>query len=131
MPRRRTINDLLADARARIDRVAPDDVEAALAAGALLIDTRSSDQRREAGVIPGSVHVPLSVLPWRLDPEAELPDPALADPARWVILVCDDGYSSSLAAATLREIGYQRAADLAGGFNGWREAGMPVEPAGS
>lgn len=126
---RRTVNELLADARSRIDRVAPRDVPAELAAGALLIDTRSSDQRREAGIIPGSVHVPLSVLPWRLDPAAELPDPDLADPGRRVILVCDDGYSSSLAAATLREIGYQRAADLAGGFNGWRAAGLPVEPA--
>jgi rhodanese-related sulfurtransferase len=129
MPARRTINDLLADARSRIERVEPQDVGAALAAGALLVDTRSSDQRREAGVIPGSVHVPLSVLPWRLDPAAELPDPVLADPGRQVILVCDDGYSSSLAAATLRDIGYDRAADLAGGFNGWRAAGMPVEPA--
>ncbi len=129
MVRRRTVDDLLADARSRIERVGPHEVADALAAGALLIDTRSTDQRREAGIIPGSVHVPLSVLPWRLDPEAEVPDRALADPSRRVILVCDDGYSSSLAAATLREIGYQRAGDLSGGFNGWRAAGLPVEPA--
>ncbi len=127
MPHRRTINDVLDDARRRIERVGPHDVPAAMAAGALLVDTRSADQRREAGVIPGSVHVPLSVLPWRLDPSSEQPDPALADLSRRVILVCDDGYSSSLAAATLREIGYERAGDLDGGFNGWRAAGMPVE----
>lgn len=127
-PGRRTIGEVLADARQRIQRVKPDELPAALAAGALLVDTRSIDQRRSAGTIPGSVHVPLSVLPWRLDPAAEAPDPALAAPARQVILVCDDGYSSSLAAATLREIGYERAGDLVGGFNGWRAAGFPVEP---
>jgi rhodanese-related sulfurtransferase len=126
---RRTINDLLAEARARIIRLGPEAAAEAMREGALLIDTRSADERRATGVIPGSVHVPLSVLWWRLDPAAELPDPALADPSRQVIVVCAHGYSSSIAASILRDIGYARAGDLDGGFEAWAAAGMPLEPA--
>jgi len=100
------------------------------AQGALVIDTRCAEARRADGVIPGSVHVPLSVLFWRLDPASGFEDPALADPDRRVILVCAHGYSSSLAAATLRELGFARATDVIGGFEGWQAAGLPVEPLG-
>jgi len=127
---RSTVNDLLAASRARIDRLGPHDVEAADANDALVIDTRCAEQRRETGTIPGSIHVPLSVLYWRLDPASGHEDPRLADPERRVILVCAHGYSSSLAAATLRDLGFARAADLEGGFEAWREAGLPIEPAG-
>lgn len=123
-----TIDELLASARARIDRLTPADVLAEAAAGALVIDTRCAEARMARGVIPGSVHVPLSVLFWRLDPTSGHDDKALSDRSRRVILVCADGYSSSLAAATLRDLGFARAADLAGGFNGWLAAGLPVEP---
>lgn len=129
MDGRRTIDDLVSEARARIERLDPQTADQAMREGALLIDTRSSDERRASGVIPGSVHVPLSVVWWRLDPAAEVPDPALADPGRRVILVCAHGYSSSLAASILRDIGYTRAGDLEGGFEAWAAAGMPVEPA--
>ncbi len=129
MAERRTIVAHLADARARIERLDPHGAREAAEAGALLVDTRSSDDRRATGIIPGSVHVPLSVLFWRLDPASEAPDPALADPERRVILVCAHGYSSSLAAATLRDLGYARAGDLAGGFDAWRAAGLPIDPA--
>jgi rhodanese-related sulfurtransferase len=99
-----------------------------MARGALVIDTRCVEQRRETGVIPGSFHVPLSVLYWRLDPSSGYGDPRFADLEREIILVCADGYSSSLAAATLRDLGFGQAADLIGGFEAWREAGLPVEP---
>ncbi|MGZ8439074.1 MAG: rhodanese-like domain-containing protein, partial [Candidatus Limnocylindrales bacterium] len=97
--------------------------------GAILVDTRCADQRRETGVIPGSIHVPLSVLFWRLDPTSGFEDQRLADRGRQVILVCAHGYSSSLAAATLQELGFTRATDIDGGFEAWRAAGLPIEVA--
>lgn len=122
-----TVDDLLRAARSRIDRVSPAEAAAETAAGAVIIDTRCAEARATKGVIPGSVHVPLSVLFWRLDPTSGHHDLALSDRERRVILVCADGYSSSLAAATLRDLGFPRAADLDGGFNGWAAAGFPVE----
>jgi rhodanese-related sulfurtransferase len=122
-----TIGELLEAARARLDRLEPATVREAAASGALIIDTRCAEARLASGVIPGSVHVPLSVLYWRLDPTSGHDDKALSDRSRQVILVCADGYSSSLAAATLRDIGFSRATDLVGGFNGWVAAGLPVE----
>jgi rhodanese-related sulfurtransferase len=126
---RQTIDQLLATARARIDRLAPADAYAAVEEGALLIDTRCAELRRETGAIPGAVHVPLSVLYWRLDPTSGHDDANLSDLSRQVILVCAHGYSSSLAAATLRDLGFIRATDVAGGFEAWKAAGLPVEPA--
>jgi rhodanese-related sulfurtransferase len=126
MHERQTINDLLAAARARIDRLAPEAAQRATADGALLVDTRSGDDRRTLGVIPGSVHVPLSVLFWRLDPSSGYDDPALSDLRRPVILVCAHGYSSSLAAATLRDLGFASVADVIGGFEAWAADGLPV-----
>jgi rhodanese-related sulfurtransferase len=125
---RRTINELLEAERARIDRLSPADVQREMADGALVVDTRCDSQRRTAGVIPGAAHVPLSVLFWRLDPASGYSDPRYDDPARRVIIVCEDGYSSSLAAATLRDLGFERAADMDGGFTAWAAAGLPVEP---
>lgn len=122
-----TIDDLLQAARSRLDRLDPAAASAEAASGALVVDTRCAEARRRTGVIPESVHVPLSVLFWRLDPTSGHDDKALSDRARRVILVCADGYSSSLAAATLRDLGFPRATDLAGGFNGWAAAGFPVE----
>jgi rhodanese-related sulfurtransferase len=125
-----TIDDLLEAARARLDRLDPIAVREAAAAGALIVDTRCAEARHASGVISGSVHVPLSVLYWRLDRTSGHADHTLADRDRQVILVCADGYSSSLAAATLRDLGFTRATDLAGGFNGWVAAGMPIERLG-
>ena len=129
MAERLTIQQLLADARAGLNRLEP---EAALRAqhdGATLVDTRCGDDRRASGVIPGSVHIPLSVLFWRLDPTSGYHDPSLADAARQVVLLCADGYSSSIAAATLVSLGFTRATDVIGGFNAWVAGGLPVEPA--
>jgi rhodanese-related sulfurtransferase len=130
MVERRTINELLAEARARIDRLTPEAAMDAMRRGALLVDTRSADLRERDGVIPGSVHVPLSVLFWRLDPASGHHDPALSDLERQIVLVCHHGYSSSLAAATLRDLGFARPGDVDGGFEAWAAAGLPVERVG-
>jgi rhodanese-related sulfurtransferase len=124
---RRTVDELLDDARRRLDRLAPVAAHAELLDGALVVDTRCAEQRQETGIIPGSVHAPLSVLYWRLDPSSGHHDPRFADPERRVILVCAHGYSSSLAAATLRDLGFHRATDVVGGFEAWQAAGLPVE----
>jgi rhodanese-related sulfurtransferase len=123
-----TIGGLLDAARARLERLEPTVAQAALEDGALLIDTRCTELRRDTGVIPGSVHVPLSVLFWRLDRSSESADSRLADPDRRVVLICAHGYSSSLAAATLQDLGYARATDVIGGFEAWVAAGLPVIP---
>ena len=116
------IDRMLAEARGRIARYTP--AEAVAADGILLVDLRSTDERREHGVIPGSVHVPRSVLEWRADPTSSHHDPALA--GRRLVLVCAQGYSSSLAAATLVELGVD-AGDLDGGFEAWAAAGLPIQ----
>ena len=125
-----TVAALLEAARARLERLEPAAAFEAASSGAVIIDTRCADARRASGVIPGSVHVPLSVLYWRLDPASGHNDATLSDRKRQVIVVCADGYSSSLAAATLRDLGFVRATDLVGGFNGWAAAGLPIDRLG-
>ena len=101
-----------------------------MAAGAVLIDIRPVEQRESDGVIPGARIVARNVLEWRLDPASGHSDPALGQGRdRHVILVCDAGYASSLAAVTLQDLAFGHATDLAGGFQAWRDAGLPVEPA--
>jgi rhodanese-related sulfurtransferase len=126
---RKTVEELLAEARARIDRLEPAQAAAAVSEGAVLVDIRSEHQREQDGVIPGALFHPRNVLEWRMDPDSGYSDPAVGGLDRRVILVCDGGYQSSLAAATLRDLGFARAADLVGGFQAWRSAGLPVEPA--
>src|SRR4051812_40038509 len=125
---RKTIEGLLSEARARIDRVTPSAAAAELADGALLVDIRSESQRAADGVVPGAVYHPRNVLEWRMDPSSGHDDPAVGGVDRRVIVMCNEGYQSSLAAATLRDIGFTRVADLVGGFQAWRGAGLPVEP---
>jgi rhodanese-related sulfurtransferase len=127
---RTTIDGLLAAARERLERVDPRDVASAVAAGAVLVDIRSEKHRAEDGLIPGARFHPRNVLEWRVDPASGYDDPELSgDLDRRLILVCDEGYQSSLAAATLHDLGFTRATDLIGGFQAWRSAGLPVEPA--
>jgi rhodanese-related sulfurtransferase len=123
-----TVEELLARARARLRRLEPAEAAAAMADGAVLVDVRSDAQRERDGVVPGAVRIGLEVLAWRCDPASQWRDPAVSDPARRVILMCDAGYSSSLAAETLQELGLPHATDLAGGFRAWRAAGLPVTP---
>ncbi len=122
---RRTIDQVLADARSRLDRLDPWQAYAAAAEGALLVDTRPAAQRAADGEIAGALLIERNVLEWRLDPvsAARLPE---ASYDRQVIVVCSEGYSSSLAAATLQELGVRGATDLAGGFQAWKQAGLPV-----
>jgi rhodanese-related sulfurtransferase len=124
---RRTIDDLLASARARLDRLEPEDALAAVQRGALLVDIRSEPQRARDGVVPGAVYHPRNVLEWRVDPASGYSDPAIGGLDRHVIVMCNEGYQSSLAAATLQDIGFERCTDLVGGFQAWRAAGLPVE----
>jgi rhodanese-related sulfurtransferase len=129
---RTTIAELLTEARARLQRLSPDELLAAQRRSALVVDTRSTSERSRDGVIPGSLHIPLSVLEWRVDPDA---DPAFHNPhvhglEQLIVLVCAHGYSSSLAAARLQNLGFTRATDLAGGFAAWSAAGLPIAPAG-
>jgi rhodanese-related sulfurtransferase len=115
----RSIDSLLAEARAGLERLTPAQALAALEDGAVLVDTRSLDEQQEqGGVIPGALHYPLSVVLWRLD---ELPRDAR------LILICREGYSSSLAAAHLQQLGFRAATDVAGGFDAWVAAGLPVD----
>jgi rhodanese-related sulfurtransferase len=128
---RTTIDELLREARSRLDRLTPDEAITAQSTGAVLIDTRSHHERSRYGVIPGSLHIPLSVLEWRLDPDAD-PDfhnPRIVGLEQQLVLVCGHGYSTSLAAARLQELGFSRATDLVGGFRAWKEQELPVHPA--
>jgi rhodanese-related sulfurtransferase len=120
------IDDLLARARERIDRVEPAEALAEIGEGAVLVDVRSESQIARDGTVPGAIVVARNVLEWRCAPDGDHRDPRLSDPARRVIVMCDGGYQSSLAAASLRDLGLPRAADLAGGFKAWRQAGLPV-----
>ena len=128
---RTTIHQLLNDARSRLDRLPPAEARAAQEAGALLIDTRSTDERRRDGVIPGAVHIPRTVLEWRLDPDGEsvYRSPQVEGLEQHLVVVCSHGFSSSLAAATLQDLGFRRATDLVGGFAAWAAEGFPVSAA--
>ena len=123
--------DLLAAARSRFRRVTPDEAATALSEGALVIDTRPIEQRRAGGEIPGAVVVARNVLEWRLDPGGPQRIPELRDASQRVVVVCQEGYASSLAAASLLDLGLRAATDLAGGFAAWAAAGLPVVPAGT
>jgi len=117
------IEQALADARGRIVRLTPPE---AVKSGGLIVDTRSNDERERDGIVPGSVHVPLSVLEWRADQASGHANPVLS--GRTLILLCAHGYSSSLAAARLVALGIE-AGDVDGGFDAWRDAGLPVAAA--
>ena len=126
---RRTIQDLLAAARARIHRLTPEQALTAQGGGAVIIDIRTESQRAAQGTVPGAVWFPRNVLEWRVDPSSPAADPRTSDLARELLVLCDGGYQSSLAAAALRDLGARRAGDVIGGFQAWRAAGLPVEPA--
>ena len=107
-------------------RVDPKQAAAELAAGALLVDIRPADQRLEGGDIPGAIVIDRNVLEWRLAPASRWRIAAIAGPETRVIVLCNQGYSSSLAAATLKELGLINATDVVGGFAAWRASGLPT-----
>jgi rhodanese-related sulfurtransferase len=125
----KTVDDLLTEARATFDRVTARQAHDELAAGALLIDTRTFEQLTEHGRIPGAIEIGLNVLEWRLDPLSDTHIPQAANHDMRTIVLCQQGYSSSLAAARLQALGLHRATDVIGGFEAWRDAGLPVERA--
>ncbi len=121
-----TVDDLLESARARIRRLDPQETAAACRRGALLIDIRPTVQRRWEGEVPGAVVVERNVLEWRLDPASAHRLAAISDHDQEIVVMCSEGYASSLVAATLVELGYASAGDLDGGFQAWLRAGLPV-----
>jgi rhodanese-related sulfurtransferase len=127
--RSRTLDEMLADACAKIIRYTPAGAYDACSAGALLVDIRSDPDRERDGIVPGSLHIPRTVLEWRADPHGSHRNPYLEYPDQQLILLCDHGCSTILAAATLTELGYSRAGDVIGGYAGWQEAGLPTTTA--
>jgi rhodanese-related sulfurtransferase len=122
----RTIDDLLAEARGRLERVDPREAAARIAAGALLVDIRPAAQREREGEVPGSLIVERNVLEWRFDPASDARLPQATGHDVDVIVLCSEGYTSSLAADALRSLGLHRATDVVGGFLAWAAAGLPT-----
>jgi rhodanese-related sulfurtransferase len=125
---RQTLDQLLDSARARIRRYEPADALAAVQTGALLIDIRSDFDRERDGIVPGSLHIPRTVLEWRLEPNGDSRNPHVGELDQQLILLCDHGCSSILAAATLVDLGFTRSGDVIGGFEAWARAGLAVAP---
>jgi rhodanese-related sulfurtransferase len=115
------IDALLKGARKDLDRVQAADLASEVAAGAVVVDTRPVEQRHRDGEMPGALIIDRNVLEWRLDPTSANHIEQVTDSGARIILFCDEGYASSLAAATLRQLGLGRATDLAGGFQAWRQ----------
>jgi rhodanese-related sulfurtransferase len=127
MEQRRSVDELLDEARAALRRVTPAEAERAAAAGALIVDIRPSELRSRDGTIPGALAIGRNVLEWRLDPASPDRIPQITSHEQAVVVVCDEGYASSLAAATLQQLGLRRATDLVGGFQAWKADGFPVD----
>jgi rhodanese-related sulfurtransferase len=115
-----TIDEYLEAARSRLNRVAPEDLEAALIAGAVLVDIRPERNRAEEGELPGAIVIDRGVLEWRLAPSSEYRSVDV-EPGQRVILVCNEGFQSTVAAAILQDLGVEGATDLIGGYRGWRK----------
>jgi rhodanese-related sulfurtransferase len=123
-PTQSRIESLLLRVQSALDRVPPDCLADEIAAGAVVVDTRPVEQRQRDGDLPGAVVIDRNVLEWRLDPSSDARLP-IASYDLFPILVCNEGYASSLAAATLQALGVRRATDLDGGYRAWAAAGLP------
>ncbi len=121
-----SIHEILATARSRLNRLNPAQACRAIQHGALLVDIRPEAQRRSEGQVPGALIVERNVLEWRLDPRSDARIPQATGYHQHVIIMCSRGYTSSLAAASLQDIGLRFATDLDGGFQAWADAGLPV-----
>ena len=121
-----TVEQLLAAARSKLQRLSPEDAHAAVHDGAQLVDIRSDSQRTADGTIPGAAFVPRNVLEWRLDPACAHRDDQLTTGNGLLVLICDEGYQSSLAAATVQRFGQRPVTDVIGGFRAWCAEGLPV-----
>ena len=123
-----SVDQMLAQARSRLRRLTPTQAHEALGAGALLVDIRPGWQRTEEGEVPGAVVVERNHLEWRLDPECDARLPQATDYDVQVIVLCSEGYTSSLAAASLQDLGLHNATDVIGGFRAWVAQGLPGRP---
>ncbi|MEY2567611.1 MAG: hypothetical protein QOE35_2140 [Actinomycetota bacterium] len=120
-----SLDQLLEAARATLPpRPGPDELDAAVAQGALVVDIRPIHQREHDGELPGALVIDRNVLEWRLDPRSPHRIPEVRDHDQAIVIVCNEGYASSLAAATLQQLGLTRATDLDGGYQGWRNRGI-------
>ena len=122
----KTVEQLLDEARARLRRLSPAEAANVCAAGALLVDIRPTAQREREGDVPGARVIERNVLEWRLDPASPDRIPEVTDHDQVVVVLCSAGYTSSLAAATLQDMGFRNATDVAGGFQAWKAAGLRV-----
>ena len=125
--RRKSIDDLLEETRRALRRLRPTEAFEASQRGATLIDTRSEDEIKREGRVPTALHLPLNVLEWRVDPDSAHRDPRVPGTEHRLILICKEGFSSSLAAGRLQVLGFMDATDVIGGFDAWKQAGLPVE----
>ncbi|TDB69555.1 rhodanese-like domain-containing protein, partial [Micromonospora sp. KC723] len=125
-PGSRSIDEILADARARLRRLDPERAHLAFRGGALMVDIRPAAQRAAHGTVPGALVVERNVLEWRFDPRCPARLPVATGYDLPVIVLCQEGYTSSLAAAALQDLGLHRATDVVGGFVAWRIAGLPA-----
>ncbi|MBT2492623.1 sulfurtransferase [Streptomyces sp. ISL-96] len=122
------IDELLERVREGLDRIGPQEAYDAAVAGALLVDIRYAALRERDGLIPGALVVERNELEWRLDPQGSHRAPEATSHDLRIVMICNEGYASSLAAASLRQLGLHGATDLDGGFQAWRAAGLPVTP---
>jgi rhodanese-related sulfurtransferase len=118
---------LVEEARRAIERVTPERAQQAVDHGALLIDIRPAEQRARHGIVPGALIIERNVLEWRLDPTGDHRLPQVTSHAQHVLILCQQGYASSLAAASLAALGFQRPGDVIGGFDAWAAAGLPTQ----
>lgn len=125
----RSIDEILDAARNRLTRLTPLEAHDELSAGAVLVDIRPAAQRAAAGEIPGSVIIERNHLEWRLDPACDARLPWVTGHDHLVMVICAEGYTSSLAAAALQDLGLRQATDVIGGYSAWAAAGLPTAPA--
>jgi rhodanese-related sulfurtransferase len=128
LSRRGSLDRLVQEAAQRITRLAASEAFRAAAADGVIIDIRSQDARKRCGVIPGSLHIPRTVLEWRIAVDSPWRNLHLGGLDQHLVLVCDHGYSSILAASNLVELGFYRAGDVIGGFEAWAHEGLPIAP---
>ena len=122
----RSVDELLADARSRLVRLLPAQAARRITHGAVLVDIRPAAQRGREGEVPGALVVERNVLEWRFDPAGSARLPVASGYDLEVIVLCSEGYTSSLAADALRSLGLSRATDVVGGFQAWKAAGLPT-----
>ena len=126
-----TVNQLLANAREKLERISPEQAFAEQQDGALIVDIRPQAQRERSGEVPGALVIERNVLEWRFDPTCDAKVAEAIHHDVRILVLCQEGYTSSLAAAALQEIGLRNATDIVGGLRAWREAGLPVTAGGT